>query len=452
MAVEEEELVLVMIVEEMEVEEVDVCTPSLHASNAGSKNWPCEPRERDVVYYRTPWKAVPRLFGTEACSVRVCPLYQHVSKLLILSLMLHKRLINPILNHLDSETWHQHAVDVLHGMEVSATRLKILQLLAQGRMRYKDKRLHTRIGNVALENPVMVGAGWDKQGRAVCALHAVGFAGVEVGSVLQHPQHGNPEPRQFMIGDGVCLNHLGFNSAGMEAVAQHLERYRHDDIPIGISIGKNKEVQEHDAPAAHAVVAEHLAPYASYMGVDLSSPNTPNLRALQEKGPLRDIVQAVCGTLAQKGYTTDVYVKIAPDLTLHAVDDVMKIAIDEGLAGIIASNTTIRPDLKARYGERWRGEAGGLSGDNAEFRAMSTRQIAHIYRQSQGRLSLIGVGGIKDAMTALEKIRAGASAVQLVTALRGEGLGVANAINRGIVRELSQKGAKSLREMIGIDV
>jgi dihydroorotate dehydrogenase len=362
---------------------------------------------------------------------------------------LHKSVIDPILRRLDSEKGHVAAVEMLHFLEAGPIRRRLLRLLAGSRV--EDPRLRTTVGDVELENPLLVGAGWDKKGRAVRALHEIGFAGVEVGSVLEHPQPGNPKPRQFMIGDGVSLNRLGFNSPGMEAVAQNLERYAHDEIPIGISLGKNKDVEAKDAPEAHAAVVRRLADRAAYFAVNVSSPNTPGLRSLQEKGPLTDILAAVRAALEETGRDTDIFVKIAPDLTLEAVDDVVDVAVAGGIAGIIASNTTIRPELKAKYGERWRGEAGGLSGDDAEFRAMSTRQIAHIHRQASDELDVIGVGGVKDTATALEKIRAGASAVQLVTAMRSEGLGVANAVNRGILQWMDRYGINEVTDLRGID-
>ncbi len=363
---------------------------------------------------------------------------------------LHRSVIDPLLRHIDSERGHSAAVEVLHFLQSGPIRRRLLRLLSGPRV--EDPRLHMKLGSLTLENPLLVGAGWDKKGRAVRALHEIGFAGVEVGSVLQHPQPGNPKPRQFMIGDGVSLNRLGFNSPGMEVVAQNLAAYGNNSIPIGISLGKNKEVEAANAPEAHAAVARRLADRAAYFAINVSSPNTPGLRSLQEKGPLTDILQAVRGALADMDHDTDIFVKIAPDLELSAVDDVVDVAVSQGATGIIASNTTIRPELKAKYGERWRGEAGGLSGDDTEFRAMSTRQIAHIHRQATDELAIIGVGGVKDAATALQKIRAGASALQLVTALRGEGLGVANAINRGLLAWMDRYGVKELENIRGIDV
>jgi dihydroorotate dehydrogenase len=365
---------------------------------------------------------------------------------------MYKEFIDPLLMRLDSETWHTRAREALHLAEATPLTLKLLELFADQHRRFADERLRVVLGGIELENPVLVGAGWDKAGRAVKALYTLGFACVEVGTVVAHPQAGNPRPRQFMLAPGVTLNRLGFNSPGMEAVVHHLARYKGSSIPVGISLGKNKEIAAEDAPLAHAIVAERLYDFATYFAINVSSPNTPGLRALQDKKPLTDIVQAVNQTMESKGGRKPLFVKIAPELSPAAIDDVIEVVLDNGLTGIIASNTTISPDIKAAYGERWRNEAGGVSGDDADYRSMATRQVAHIYRQTRGSIDIIGVGGIKDAPTALEKIKAGAKAVQVVTAIRGEGTAVAGRINRGIVDFMEKEGVRCVQELIGIEV
>ena len=204
-----------------------------------------------------------------------------------------KEFISPALGRLDAETWHVRVREALHFTEINPLTLKLLEQFAYSRKRFKDERLKVLLGGIEFDNPVMVGAGWDKEGRAVKALHTLGFSGVEVGSVLAYPQSGNPKPRQWMIGEGVSLNRLGFNSPGMEAVAKNLEEYKGSKIPIGVSVGKNKDIPDKAAPEMHALVAKKLYPYASYFVVNVSSPNTPGLRKLQDRGPLTDIVQAV---------------------------------------------------------------------------------------------------------------------------------------------------------------
>lgn len=365
---------------------------------------------------------------------------------------MYKEIIAPLLDKLDSEQWHVRAREALHVAEATPITLKLLELFADHHRRFADERLHVVLGGIEFENPVVVGAGWDKVGGAVRALYALGFAGVEVGSVLAAPQAGNPKPRQFMLGPGVALNRLGFNSPGMEVVAQNLERYQGSGIPIGISLGKNREVQAKDAPAAHATVARRLYAHATYIAINVSSPNTPGLRALQDKGPLTDIVQAVNATMDEMGGRKPLFVKIAPELTTTAVDDVIQVVLDNNLTGIIASNTTTNQDIKAKYGKRWRHEVGGLSGNDAEYRSMTTEQVAHIYRESKDAIAIIGVGGVRDAHTALEKIKAGATVVQIVTGIRGEGTTLPGRINRGIVAYMEKEGVKNVHELVGTDV
>jgi dihydroorotate dehydrogenase len=365
---------------------------------------------------------------------------------------MYKEIIDPALMKLDSETWHTRAREALHVAEATTFTLKLLEQFADHRQRFTDARLSVVLGAVEFDNPVVVGAGWDKAGRAVKALYTLGFSGVEVGTVVAYPQEGNPKPRQFMLAPGVTLNRLGFNSPGMETVAHNLARYKGSGVPIGISLGQNKEVAVEDAPQAHATVAEKLYDYAAYFAINVSSPNTPGLRALQDKKPLTDIVQAVNETMDRIGGRKPLFVKIAPELSHGAVNDVIDVVLDNGLTGIIATNTTVNQDIKAKYGERWRNEAGGLSGDDPEYRKMATEKVAHIYRGTQGRIDIIGVGGVKDAQTALEKIKAGAKVVQVVTGIRGEGTALPGRINRGIVDYMEKEGIKNINELVGQDV
>lgn len=367
---------------------------------------------------------------------------------------MYKEVISPILSRLDSETWHVRARKMLHVAEFVPLGMTAVELCANQGRRVENEKLEGYLGNIFLENPLLVGAGWDKVGKAVRGLWHLGFAGVGVGSVLARPQDGNPKPRQFMLNSGVALNRLGFNSPGMEAVAINLEslKRRYTAAIIGISIGKNKDVSDKDAPQAHAVVAQRLCEYGDYFVINVSSPNTPGLRKLQDKGPLTDIIQAVNEAMAMGYYRKSLFVKIAPDLTLGAVDDVIQVAIDNSLLGLIAANTTINSDIKGKYGEEWRNAPGGLSGDDEDFRRMSTAMIAHIYKQAGHKLEIIGVGGVKDTQTALEKIKAGAKALQVVTAIRGEGPGVAKKINQGLVNYLEKEGVKNIGELVGINM
>jgi dihydroorotate dehydrogenase len=265
-----------------------------------------------------------------------------------------------------------------------------------------------------------------------------------------------------MIAPGVSLNRLGFNSPGMEAVAGNLERYRTTERKIGIvgiSIGKNKDIPLEQAPNAHFLVAQRLYDYADYFAINVSSPNTPGLRSLQEKGPLTDIVHATIAAIEERGERKPLFIKIAPDnLTPDATNDIIRVVIDNRLSGIIATNTTVNSELKANYGEQWRSEMGGLAGDDPDFRRMSTEMVRHVYRETNGGVDIIGVGGVNDTASALEKIQAGAKVVQIVTGIRGslplhravfEQGKLPGRINRGIVDWMDQEGVSNISEIVG---
>ena len=366
--------------------------------------------------------------------------------------MSYKTFIRPLLDRLDSETWHIRAKETMRFCEMSVHTLRLLEFVSSGGTRVSDERLSVTAGGVYFENPLVVGAGWDKTGRAVRALHAIGFAGVEVGSVVERPQKGNPKPRQFMITPEVCINSLGLNSPGMDEVFLNISRYGRLDIPVGINLGVNSDVSHADAPQAYAVVARKFRDSASYFTLNVSSPNTPGLRRLQGRNYLKAIVQAVGESLG--GFSADghsLFVKISPDLAPGAVDDVLRVVTDSGISGVIATNTTASATVKAKYGAKWRDVPGGVSGNDFEYRSLSTSVISHIYRATGGQIDIIGSGGVCDTASALEKLRAGAKAVQIVTGLRGEGLSVANSINRGLVEFMDENGMKNLSEITGSD-
>lgn len=316
---------------------------------------------------------------------------------------------------------------------------------ARGGERIEDSRLKTVVGGLELENPVMVGAGWDKIGWAVDGLYALGFSGTEVGSVLVHPQSGNPRPRMW-YDNGAGLNRLGFNSRGMEAVASNLYRQRRPGI-VGVSIGKNKLTPDDQAPWAHAAVAERLYDYADYFVINVASPNTPGLRNLLNAKPLTDIVLAVKDVLDTKGQKP-LFIKTTVDLALENLDRVIEVCLDNGITGLIDSNTTTDDQLKSLYG--WRGEAGGLSGDVVEFRHKANERMKHITRITKDTsLQRIGVGGINDAASAIERLQAGAQAIQVVTGIRQRKGRVAHDINQGILTYLDKNGLGSVQALIG---
>ena len=364
---------------------------------------------------------------------------------------MYKEIIQPILNKCDSETFHDLARESIHLAELSSVTLKILEFFGDQHSRFEDPRLKTTLGSLELDNPLIVGAGWDKKGRAVLGLWHLGFGSVEVGSVLESGQPGSTKPRLFMVSSGVAINWLGFNSPGMDIVAKNLEKYRNSNIPIGISLGLNKDVDHADAPSAYGTVAKRMYDYAGYFAINVSSPNTPGLRKLQDKEHTVHIIESVNKAMDECGGRKPLFVKIAPDLSYDAIDELLQVAIDHSVTGIIASNTTINPDLKGKYGARWKNSPGGLSGNDQDYRRITTEIISHIYKQAGDKLDIIGVGGINNAESAIEKIKAGAKALQLVTAIRGEGPAVAGRINRGIADYLEREGVSSIQEIVGID-
>ncbi len=364
----------------------------------------------------------------------------------------YKRLIVPILGRMDSERMHKFAVKALHAAQSNPVGRGCLKLFTSRPSASDAELLKVNLAGLELSSPVMVGAGWDKNARAVYGLHILGFSGVEVGCVVEHPQPGNPKPRQFVISPGVAINRLGFNSPGLDVVAGNLQKYRGKGLMIGVNVGKNEKVPEQDAPRAYAVVVDKLYHDAAFFTINVSCPNSPGILHLQNKDSLMDITRAVMESMEAHGERKAVFIKVSPDLPKNAVNDVIRVVKDCKASGIIATNTTVSETIKAQYGERWRHEKGGLSGDNTDFRRMSTECVAHIYKETSGSVPVIGIGGVNSAETALEKIRAGATAVQLVTGLRGEGIGIANKINKGIIRWMKQNNVKSIHDIIGTDV
>lgn len=368
---------------------------------------------------------------------------------------MYQEYISPWLDRRDSETWHSYAKNLMHLADYTPPTRLALELMGSGGRRFTDPRLQVMSAGILFDNPLVVAAGWTPDGRASHALYLLGFAGVTVGSVPEFGQPGNPKPRQFMIGDGVALNRKGFANPGMMVVRRIMAHYQRQgiNIPIGISIGKNKDVADLDAPAAYARVAAYLSPVARWLVVNVSSPNTPGLRALQGKGLLTDIMWSVQGVLRQ-GYTNPppVFIKIDPDMPLTAVDDVISVALDTGAAGIIAANTTVDEEIKRKYGTRWVGEPGGVSGSDADYRNKVDEKIAHIYRSAGEKLDVWGVGGVDGTASAIRKIKRGARIVKINTGIRTLGPRIASTINRGIADYLTREGIARITELIGTDL
>jgi dihydroorotate dehydrogenase len=303
-----------------------------------------------------------------------------------------------------------------------------------------DPRLAVKALGLSFPNPVGLAAGFDKDARVPDAMLKLGFGFVECGTVTPRPQGGNPRPRLFRLRDeGAVINRMGFNNHGMEEAARHLGERRGQGI-VGINIGANKEST--DRVADYALAFSRLAPLADYVTVNVSSPNTPGLRGLQNKEELTRLLAAV--TQARAGEEKPILLKIAPDLDLPALDDIAQTVTETHIEGVIVSNTTIaRPALKGPHA----GESGGLSGKPL------FQPSTEILRQMRARLPadkvLIGVGGISSGRDAYEKILAGASLVQLYTALVYQGPGLVAGIKREMLALLARDGFSSLTAAIG---
>lgn len=309
-------------------------------------------------------------------------------------------------------------------------------------------------------NPLGLAAGMDKQASAVPVWSALGFGFSELGGVTWHAQPGNPAPRMFRaLPDRALINRMGFNNAGAQAIAQRLEHWRNIDRwpnhPVGINLGKSKVTPLAEAAQDYAQSLRALWPLADFFVVNVSSPNTPGLRNLQDRAALDEILAALQqanSTLAQTGGANPkpkpILVKVAPDLAFEALDGILDLAGPRQVAGIVATNTTItrpetsRPDLQRIYSE-----TGGLSGK--PLAARSTEVIRHIHRQTRGALPIIGVGGIFNAADAWEKICAGATLVQVYTGLVYEGPGIVRNIVKGLRVRLAENGFKDLSQAIG---
>ena len=311
------------------------------------------------------------------------------------------------------------------------------------RARPDDSRLAVRALGLNFPNPIGLAAGFDKNAQVPGAMLRFGFGFVECGTVTPRPQAGNPQPRLFRLAeDRAVINRMGFNNDGMEAVASRLAARRRNGI-CGINIGANKNSL--DRIEDYRLAFARLAPLADYVAVNVSSPNTPGLRGLQDRGDLTRLLETLGATRAQLQTNVPLLLKIAPDLDAHALDDIAEVALAAGIEGLIVSNTTIArpPSLKSRHAS----EAGGLSG--APLFEPSTRILREMYARTGAKLILIGVGGVASGSDAYAKIRAGASLVQLYSALAFEGSGLVGRIKQELLACLVRDGFANVGDAVG---
>ncbi len=336
-------------------------------------------------------------------------------------------LLRPILFRLDPER--------AHGLALTA-----LKLMPAGSPAAPGGPLAISVAGIAFPNPLGMAAGFDKDGEVPDALLGLGFGFAEVGSITPLPQEGNPKPRLFRLEeDRAVINRMGFNNGGIEAAHRRLAARKQGGI-VGVNVGANKESPDRIEDYIKGITA--FSGIANYITVNISSPNTPGLRNLQAKGELELLLEAI------RSHRTDgdppVFLKVAPDLEAGDHERIVRAALDNGIAALIVSNTTIsRPALVSRHA----GEAGGLSG--APLRSLALAQLRRFRTIAGDSLPLVGVGGIFTAEDAWARIRAGASLVQLYSAMVYEGPGIARTIVSGLERLMQRDGFTSIAEAVG---
>ncbi|MBE9155460.1 quinone-dependent dihydroorotate dehydrogenase [Nodosilinea sp. LEGE 06152] len=379
----------------------------------------------------------------------------------------YRQLVRPLLFRgvtLDPEFLHHRTMDLLTWLGqpgqhpiAARTRLWLRQQFC-----FSDPRLAQTCWGLNFANPLGLAAGFDKDGTAALAWPLLGFGFAELGTVTCHPQPGNPQPRLFrLLQDEAVLNRMGFNNQGSAALANRLAADWASDsgtdrlanrpgIPIGINLGKSKVTELADAADDYRVSFQRLYPYGDYFVVNVSSPNTPGLRSLQATDQLAPILAAL---QANNGEHKPVLVKIAPDLAWPDIDAVVDLALAHGLAGIIATNTTIaRAGLKTQTllqtGNRVAEEAGGISG--APLRQRSTEVIHYIYQRTGGSLPIVGVGGIFTAADAWAKITAGATLLQVYTGWVYEGPWMVRRVLEGLLAKLEEHQLPNVAAAVGL--
>nr|UXE44767.1 dihydroorotate dehydrogenase (quinone) [uncultured bacterium] len=367
----------------------------------------------------------------------------------------YRRVIRPLLFAQEAEAVHERTMRALSIASRNSVLRGALSLF------FRAEPVPIELFGLRFPNPVGLAAGMDKYATAIPAWRALGFGFSELGGVTMHAQPGNERPRLFRaISEEAIVNRMGFNNPGAAAFAAALAGWRERGLwpqhPVGINLGKSKMTSLEKAPKDYAESFRLLRPYAEFFIVNVSSPNTPGLRKLQDRAALEEILTAIEEVQTATATAKDVrqnesrpiLIKVAPDLALEAIDEILELALARGVAGIVATNTTVaRPETKDPETQRVYSEAGGLSG--RPLRQRSTEVIRHIYRQTRGRLPIVGVGGIFNADDAWEKITAGASLIQIYTALVYEGPSVAKSIVRGLLERMKKAGLNKLSEAVG---
>ena len=356
----------------------------------------------------------------------------------------YTRAVRPALFALDAERAHELTIAALHQPFVA-------RALGWSRDASSGPGLSQQVFGLRFSNPLGLAAGLDKQGDAVTAWSAIGFGFAEIGTVTPRPQPGNPRPRLFRLhGDRAIINRFGFNSDGADGVARNLAHGAptRGTLRVGINIGKNKDTPNEQAVEDYVRTIDVLHPFADYFAINVSSPNTEGLRDLQESRALRLLVERTSARVAEQSpaRAIPVLVKISPDSSSHDLLRSVDAAVEGGASGVIATNTTVsRPPIQGRFAT----EAGGLSG--APLKSTANAVCKALYQHLRGRLPIVGVGGIFTADDAYERIRSGATLIQVYTALVYEGPGMIQRVLTGLALRLASDGMSRIEEAIGID-
>ena len=355
-------------------------------------------------------------------------------------------LLRPFFFSLDPEQAHHLSINALKLLQASQVRPTPA---------LSHPRLSQDLWGLRFPNPVGLAAGYDKNALVPRVWSSLGFGFAELGTITAKAQPGNPKPRIFRLAqDGALINRLGFNNDGAAAIAQRLPGLLSSShprpVPLGFNIGKSKVTSLEEAVDDYLESCEKLLPFADYLVVNVSSPNTPELRKLQEPERLGELLEALLSKVRQMAHETrsqpkPLLVKIAPDLSETEIGEIAQLALSVGVSGLIATNTTVeRPGLRSASNE-----TGGLSGRPLARRASEV--LSTLYRAVEGQLPLIGVGGIFSAEDAYERVCAGASLVQIYTGMIYAGPFLARRIVRGLARILEQEGIQHLRDAVGKD-
>ena len=367
---------------------------------------------------------------------------------------LYKKLVRPVLFQTLAEQAHNHSLRLLSGATKSDALMNMMESFAS------SPPLRSNLQHIHFPNPLGLAAGMDKNGIALPVWEKLGFGFCEIGGITGHPQTGNPKPRMFRApSDLAIINRMGFNNEGLEKTIKQMVHWKTNgqwpSSPVAINLGKSKITPLDEAPEEYLQLLKALWPYGDFFVVNVSSPNTPDLRKLQQTEALREILQAL-----QQGQNSlqnehpklpkrPIFLKIDPDMSRSNLDEIIDVVQGSALEGIVATNTTLsRPETKDRpnYPHIY-SESGGMSGTPLKKR--STEIIRHIYARTKGELSIIGVGGIFNARDAWEKIGAGASLIQVYSGMVYEGPTMARSIIEGIRNQMELHGFNSIQDIVG---